>query len=361
MKYMFNLYHFSNKKNLLVFIVILLTGFLLRAIGADWGFPYFFHPDENHIPFSSYSLFANHSLDPHFYSWPSHLSIYLNSLLYSVFSYLVFHKSIVLTFAEHKFTYFEYSRIVTALLGTFTIVISYLIGKEFSVKTGLFCALIVCIFPLYVEHSHYITPDIILTLLLSIVMLFFIKYSTTGLRTYALLASVFIALAVSEKYPGLILSPILLLLIIMVKKNSNKIRIELLLCSLTFIGTLLLISPYLFIHCDHVLHALHHESRTYHLGAGGLGYIGNMIFYERTGLNNLGTIGAVLMFTGLFFVFKNEKPVKILALFSGFFYWIVLSHVPLHWERWSLPMYITPIILIAYALDQIYCSSFFPP
>lgn len=119
MKYMFNLYHFSNKKNLLVFIVILLTGFLLRAIGADWGFPYFFHPDENHIPFSSYSLFANHSLDPHFYSWPSHLSIYLNSLLYSVFSYLVFHKSIVLTFAEHKFTYFEYSRIVTALFRNF--------------------------------------------------------------------------------------------------------------------------------------------------------------------------------------------------------------------------------------------------
>jgi len=71
-----------------------------------------------------------------------------------------------------------------------------------------------------------------------------------------------------------------------------------------------------------------------------------MLFYVEQfyGWSNFLSI-PLIVFGIIRFIQKQDSHAFILTY--GFLYWILLSILPLHWERWALPMYITPLFLIA--------------
>jgi hypothetical protein len=119
-----------------------------------------------------------------------------------------------------------------------------------------------------------------------------------------------------------------------------------------FLFSLLLVAPNLFIQFGKVIDAIKFEARSTHLGADNLGWFGNMFFYVKSYFSFVNLIGILLIFFGVFSLFKC-KDIKSLILFYGVFYWIIISILALHWERWALPMYISPNLLIAIGITNL--------
>lgn len=326
-------------------------GFSLRAIGADWGFPLLLHPDEHAIAGVPADMAKRSSCDPAVYMRPDHIEIYANAVIYHVASFLRHGKPLTDTFNAHMQFYYLLSRIFVALLGTACIAVAYLIGKEYGEGVGIIAALLFAVFPSYVGHSHYITSDIPLTLCILCSILFAIKYLKRATERHLLLMSLFSALAVSVKYPGIL--TMLLTIIVIIFKNygeTKKMFYALSKACLSFVCLVFIISPYLFINFHKVVQSFLFESRSTHYGAEGLGWLGNMLFYAESYFSFSGIIMLPFFLAGVFYVTRNENNYSI-PLFFGFFYWILLSTVPLHWERWALPMYTAPLLLAAYGIN----------
>ena len=341
----------------LLLLLIIALGFSLRVIGADWGFPFLVHPDENFVADIPVHMAERSSLDPGEYNHPDHFDIYANALLYHAASHIVYQKPLTDTFDNHKLLFYHLSRIFVAIMGTVCIIVAYFIGKEYKGNTGLIAALLVAIFPSYVNHSHFITADIPLTLFVLSIILFTIRYFKKPSDKNLLTASFFCALAVSVKYPG-ILTLLLILSAITCKHYKDKtiLFISFLKVLAAFSLFLFLLSPFLFINWFKVLQALFLNAVPVRAGADGLGWLGNMLFYARTYLDFSGSLLIVFFLIGVFYLIKNEK-MHALPIFFGLLYWIVLSKIGLHWERWALPMYTCPLLVSAYGITSAYDKS----
>jgi hypothetical protein len=338
-------------------LLILSLGLLLRIIGADWGFPLLLHPDEDTIAEVPADMAKRASLDPDVYMRPDHIEIYANAALYHAASMIKYGKPLTDTFESSKTFYYLLSRILVALLGAACITVAYLIGKEYGEGIGIIAALLFAVFPSYVGHSHYITSDIPLTLCILCSILFAVRYLKNPTNGKLMLLSLSSAFAVTVKYPGA-LTVLLTMTVILCTYYADKRKafLELSKACLFFLFFAFIISPYLFINFQNVVQSFLFESRSAHYGAEGLGWLGNMLFYAESFLSFSGIVTLLFVLAGAFYVIRNEKIYSI-PLFFGFLYWILLSTVPLHWERWALPMYTAPLLLAAYGSNSVYKVS----
>ncbi len=110
---------------------------------------------------------------------------------------------------------------------------------------------------------------------------------------------------------------------------------------------LFLITPFMFINIGRALYLFSHEAGNTHLGADGLGFFGNLLFYARDFVNAAGILSLIFVAIGIVFVVRERS---LLPVLFSFFYWICLSLSGLHWSRWGLPMYAGPLLLAAYGL-----------
>jgi hypothetical protein len=332
-------------------LLIMSLGLFLRVTGADWGFPLLLHPDEHTIADVPADMARRSSLDPAVYMRPDHIEIYANAVLYHAASIIKYGKPLTDTFGDHKTFYYLLSRILVALLGTACIAVAYLIGREYGEGTGIAASLIFAIFPAYVGHSHYITSDVPLTLCILCSILIAIRYLKGPTNRKLILLSLSSAFALSVKYPG-VLTVLLTMAVILSTHYEDKRKAvrELLKALLLFLFFAFIISPYLFINYREVIAATLIEARQYHVGADELGWIGNMIYYAKCYYAFTGILMFPFFLLGAFYVIRTEKKFSI-PLFFGFLYWIILSNVPLHWERWALPMFTAPLLITAYGVN----------
>jgi hypothetical protein len=82
------------------------------------------------------------------------------------------------------------------------------------------------------------------------------------------------------------------------------------------------------------------------------------LFYAHTHLDETSWGLVVLSVLGGWAVVRRLGA-RSVPWFSGLFFWVVLSRLPLHWERWDLPMIITPMLLSAAGLAwiQLQCAK----
>jgi hypothetical protein len=71
---------------------------------------------------------------------------------------------------------------------------------------------------------------------------------------------------------------------------------------------------------------------------------GNLSFYAHSYLMYGGIVGIGLAAVGLAWVIR-ERTTQAIPLVLGAVFWLALSLLPLRWERWALPMYVTPLML----------------
>jgi len=303
----------------------------------------------------------NRTLNPNNFKRPDQILYFLNFVYLNLISLIKTGHSFAASYQTDQYNYFVYSRLMIAIFGSLIPIAAYKIGKESPINFAVPAALLFAFFPLYVLYSHYIAPDVPITLFTLVVILFSIRYIRNSKARDLYLATIFSALNAAEKYPGLISFGIVTFAILWVQAFQMKSQAWVIIKhtfieSLKYFGiyvlSLFIFAPNLFLNVEKVIKEIKLEARSTHLGADGLNWFGNMGFYLTKYLEFSNVIVVILIIAGTFGIFR-KKRYELLPCFYGLVYWICLSVLKLHWERWALPMYTFPLLLAAFGFGYL--------
>lgn len=351
------------RKHELIFLALLFSfSFLIRYIGLKHGFPLLTHPDEEAIIFPVYRMTKLNTLNPGNFNRPNQILYYLNFIYLNFVSFIAYGKSFSSAYHDHVLNFYFHARLLISVFGSFIPVIAYKIGKEFKIAFGFAASLVFAFFPLFIKHSLYITPDVPITFFSLSVIYFTLRYLKSDAKGYWLLALIFSAINTAEKYPGLLSVGIVLGGIAIktftnnqatLKENIRSFLNSSLKTIIIFIFILFIIAPFLFIEFPSVIDSVINEARTTHLGADNLGWYGNMLFYFQVFFSSMNFFGLIFFMIGIVSLVRSRDKNYLVLLF-GFFYWAAISILPLHWERWGLPMFTAPLFLIAKGISTLW-------
>jgi len=341
----------SKKWHIHILILIIIIGASLRFVGTDWGLPVRLHPDEGFVTNDAYRLAASRSFETKIYNRPNHISIKANALIYLTVNKLLFGISEGTTvednYSSHIKIFYMASRMFSALLGVLSIFLAYLICRRLHPDIGMIAATLYAIFPPFIEHAHYITPEIIQTFFMLLVIYFSVVYLEEKSMFALVIMSVMAAFATCEKYPAGYVCVIIAFCVIRVHYNNIK---NLLFRSIStvciYVASIFLISPVLLIDYSNVLAAVKAENHSAHLGADNLGVLGNFLYYFHRYFNHAGILLFCLAFIGVYFCIRHYRNVGIVFIL-GSLYIFPLSFTNLHWDRWGVPMYANMLLLSA--------------
>ena len=347
----------------LIPIAIYVIALSVRLIGLKFSFPLLTHHDERLVIDPLIEMSRNHTLDSGRYAKPDQ---FLYSVLFgylNLLSKILFHRNFGWAYADDPLFFYFHARLVVAVFGSLIPVLAWKIGKLFKgVDFSLAAAFLTCFYPPYILHSHYITADVLSTVFSLAVILFCLLYLQKQKWVWLVLACVTVAINTMEKYPGILSYGIVLVTIgisaFFVNNENGKQKwrkfLGGILITLAIVAlSMFIFAPHLFFKLDQVRAALTVEARSTHLGADNLSWLGNMLFYLQTFINASGWIVAAFAVVGLAFSILSRQP-SMLLIFFGAGYWVALSKLGLHWERWSLPMMITPLMLAALGLTKLW-------
>ena len=354
-----------HRRELLILFFLFAISLLIRSIGLKHGFPLLTRPDEELIMDQVFFM----SRDGFFYPGNPGTFARPNQILYSLYylylnlmSYLRFGEGYAARYFFYELHFYHYGRLLIAVMGSLIPVLAYLIGKLIKPGLALAAGLVFMLFPSYVLHSIFITPDVPITLFTLLVIYFTLRYLVKN-ETWALyVATGFAAVNTAEKYPGLISLGIVVMGIILqiadmtgesLKAKVLQAFVKLLKVVGVFIGTLFVVAPKLFINYSLALAGIFLSADSNLPGADHLIFFGRLAFYVRSFGSWSNLIALIFIVAGCYALLKWRKKPALLLLY-GAFYWLLLSAVSLHWERWALPMYITPLFLIAVGITFIW-------
>lgn len=352
--------YLADRKQVFLFLgILMLFGFLIRMPLNDWGNPYMLHPDEGCVVNNTMDMISRKSFETYVFDRPDHFEIKLDSVVFNLVSYLKFGCSASEAFSMNAFFFYFLARVVTMCFGIGMIPIVYCIGRRMGVVTGYVAAAAAAFMPAFVEHSGYATPDIPLTFFSVLTLLFAMKYLEDDRFKWLAAMCFCTAVAITIKYTGAILCFLIALAVIQKRLQECGLKNAIgfiLRRGVYAIGCVLLgiylVSPVLFTNFEAVYRAFTAQAGGVHPGLDGLGFSGKLLFYVQCMGGRLGILFAILSVTGAYYLFKEKNTYRFLVL-SGVVFWICLSIPSLHAERWSLPMYITPLFFGAFGFAKL--------
>ena len=344
----------AHRVTVLFLSIVFLVGLGIRSIGLDYGNPVLVHSDEENIVRSALRFTPGTGFDKLAYNRPAQILTAANAVLLRMYSQARWSESLYDTYFKHEFELYVAARFLTAVLGALIPLAAYFIGKQFKPDFSIPAALIFCFFPSFIKHSHFVTPDISITLWTLMVMLFSMRYALGKGIGSLWLAVLFVAVNTADKYPGIISSVMVLGALILRFKAESKLIGKFdykhfflmgLGCVAAFFAFLFLVAPNLYLHFDAVIKAIIHESNPVHLGSDGLPYHLLVLKYLSYFISNANWVLIGLVFIGAAGLARMKQKANWFLLY-GLLYILVLSVLGKNIERWALPMY-TSLLLIA--------------
>lgn len=195
-----------------ILLLILIFGLIIRLWGISFGLPGIDHGDETEVV-NHAVRFGSGDLNPHRFQYGSLFQYILFGFygVYFLIGYVLGRFSSVHQFAVHFIQdptiFYLIARGLSAVFGTATLGITYLMGKRVkSEEVGLFAVLFLAFSYQHVVHSHYCTVDIPLTFFFTLaVYLCLVLFYDDHLLKY-LVAGVSIGLAIATKFNGVIVT-----------------------------------------------------------------------------------------------------------------------------------------------------------
>lgn len=347
----------------LIPLAIFIIALVIRLIGLKFSFPLLTHHDERLIIDPLIEMSKNKTLDSGHYNRPNQVLYTILFTYLNMISKLLFHKNFGWAYIENPLFFYFQARLILAIIGSIIPVLAWKIGKSVKwIDFSLPAAILTCFYPPFVAHSHVITGDILITIFTLAIILFCLIYLKKEKRIWLILASICVALNTVEKYPGILSYGIVLVTIgisaYRPKPQTPRLDLQvafreiLISISIVILG-MFVFAPHLFFKLDQVRDILILEARNTHLGADNLSWLGNMNFYIHVFIDNAGWIVSFFALAGILVTILSKQPAMLL-LYFGAGYWVALSKLGLHWERWSLPMMITPLLLAALSIAKLW-------
>ena len=344
----------AHRVTVLFLSIVFLVGLGIRSIGLDYGNPLLVHSDEENIVRSALRFTPGTGFDKLAYNRPAQILTAANAVLLRVYTQIRWGDPLYMAYYTHEFEIYIAARFLTAVLGALIPLVAFLIGKQFTPDFSIPAALIFCFFPSFIKHSHFVTPDISITLWTLLVMLFSMRYALGKGRGSLWLAVLFVAVNTADKYPGIISSVMVLGAVILRFKAESKLIGKFdykhfflmgLACVAAFFAFLFLVAPNLYLHFDAVIKAIIHESNPVHLGSDGLPYHLLVLKYLSYFISSANWVLIGLVIIGMVALVHMKQKISWFLLY-GVLYILVLSVLGKNIERWALPMY-TSLLLIA--------------
>lgn len=347
-----------NRWHYWLFGLIIFVALVIRIIGINWGMPHSnLHPDEGLVFGPAYECALERNFEIHDYYRPNHVTIKLNTLLYIGIQELYFVPQGEIDFASNyneNFALFTTaSRILNALFSVGVVVFAYLISVTWGKNKALFVALLFAVFPSFIEHAHYITPDIPLLFFLMGVLWAAFRYMRKPTVSWLFWMAFFTALAFCEKYPGGY-GCVIIAVVVCVTHYKKPLFIlrDGAMAILFFVLGIMAVSPILLVDLRTVLEVMAGQNKQYHLGADGLNFGETLIFYAKTTAVRMGLVLTCGCLYGIVRSFmKNRKPT--ILLLSLLMYILPISKLSIHWERYTLPIYAVCLMFGAFGVFYI--------
>lgn len=189
-----------------VVAAVLFAALFLRLQGVSFGLPYFEQPDEWNTVDWAIEMVQTADYKPRMFTYPPAYT-YLQAGMVALHYLRGASAGLYETVADIQTAlYYPWGRSLTALLGTGSIFITYLLGRRiYGREVGLLAAAALAFFPPHMRDSHYATTDIPLTFfsvlaLLSATLLLYRKAGLWGRLGQVLLTGALIGLAAATKY-----------------------------------------------------------------------------------------------------------------------------------------------------------------
>jgi len=343
-------------------LAILALALALRLWGLTFGLPYQMQPDEASVIDRTMTMWLTGDLDPHYLTYPS-LFYYLQAGWQDAAGHLGALVQPGLLKNPTAFSptvtaqpfYYGASRLLTALLGTLTVLMTYLAGRRLSLRIGLFSALFLAVAAIHVQQSHYATVDAATALFTASAALFALGMLAPEQRSFPLMllgSSVSAGLAAGTKYnAGLAIALPLAVLALMGAVSIGRRLRAALIVGATGALTFFLTTPYALL--DQPLLRASLQSVFHHYTGGQAGAEGNdnVVWYlQDLVTRGIGLPMTVMALAGVPLVVSRFRAQGIVLLSFVIPYYALLCSTIVRFDRNLLP--ILPFLAILAA-----CSS----
>jgi len=349
-------------RDLLILVMIIVVASIIFLTNANWGLPTRLHPDEYVIVNDALRLAQENSFEPKALNRPNHLMIKISAVAYKLTA-LAAGKTVI-EWANGNQNHVLVSRVLAGTFSVGSVFLAWLIGKRYNKYTGLLAAALFTLFPAYIIHAHYSTPEMPNVFCIMLFIYFTIRYHEVANYKDLFFMTLATVLFTIEKYPGILLCVCVAISVIFCAiRDKSYIRVfqHGLASCFMFFGLVFLLDPVLLLNINGVITAAMTENRAGHLGADNLSFIGNLLFYISTFVSISGVLFAVVFVFGCYTLIKKRILYHWLPLFSGVMLWIPLSALNLHWDRWGMPMYVSPLLIASIGLTESFAAISIKP
>lgn len=341
---------------------VLFIGLLVRIYGIDYGLPYLYGVDEPIFVKTAVRILNNHDLNPHWFAHPGTTTIYMLSMLF-VFIYLVgLSLGIFANTGDLAALYFQdptifylSGRIMFAIFGVATILLTYMIASRiFNRSTGLIAATFLSLSPLHVQFSKLIRTDILMTFFILVVFWFCLDILRRRAWSSYMLAGFFTGLAVTTKYPAVVVVMIIIMAHILSKKWQVTDLPKLIVSGVTSLFGAFMSSPFLFLDFRTTLSNVAREANPMRIGATGEGFIQDLAWYIQVPLLDALSIGGLILGgVGIFLCMTLRQKDKWLLIMFPVIFLLFIASLPLTRDRWIIPIIPFTCMIAAHALYRI--------
>ena len=364
--------------NYFTFLVIgiIIFAFILRYFYTKLGLPYLYNWDEPQTASTALKIMKTGDFNPHFFNYGS-MMIYSNFVV-DILHYLSLMghpstaESYLTNMNEIKInadtgwhwtishpSFYHWNRVLTALLGTGTVFVTYLIGKQvFNKWIGLVAAIFLAILPFHISQSAWISTDVPVAFFVLTVVLFSILFIEYKKLSYFILSLVFVGISIATKYNAALtmLLPLVALIIVYFQSRESVKTYMWFLIPLIPVAVFFMIMPYAIIDLTTFLKHVGHEVRHYKiLGHGSAtskpGWE-HFSFQLHQFYNHLGLVNTIVIAIGVIGVFF--RPLFIFVLILPAVYVVYMTGMTVNFHRNFVQVYPFFALLFATGIYTVY-------
>jgi len=327
-----------------ILLLILLAGFLVRLVGCNPGLQQGLYPDEVMSYGSATEMIINGDLNPRRYDYPAgvallHMVVFRMVFLpLALFKLFFPHPRVFLTalklgpkfleefrqliFGWREIEALYWSRYFTALLGTGTVFLTYLLARRlFGKTTALLAAFFLAFNYRHVLSSHFALPDVPNSLFSVLALYAAVLLLEKNTRGRYLFASLSVAFALSIKYQIFAFLPFLVVHLVWVvcKKSFKELfNPNFILAAFLIPIVFIILNPYLIIHLREALPIIKYVAGRYGMGVKRFNFY-PLFYLYHWGLGRLPSLAIVLGLL-LSLVLKPLASFLLLTFIAPFFF-----------------------------------------
>ncbi len=346
-------------------IICMALGFHLLGIRLE--LPYVPEVDEPEFVTRAVRMAASGSLNPQWFGHPGSTIIYPLVALYHVLSVItcqgsLFHcdSTLQMNFTSNPSEFYLLGRLLSITFAVLTVPLAYAVGaRAFNERTGIAGAGLFALYPIAVSYAQMVRTDSAASFFGMFSLWLCLRvYDGGGIRNH-IAAGFFIGLSIATRYFMIALLPILFAThsLMMWRANypiiGNKMNwVNIGAALLASVAGFMLSTPYFFLDFERAVIDISAQAAVTHLGQDGLTQWGNLFWYLTQAIpQSITWLQTLLVMVGILLVLWGRKPKQILLLGFVATFLAEISLLPLHWQRWVIPVLPLLALFVAYALN----------